>query len=177
MSLSSENNNLLNIDNLQISDNLQVVIVYTEWNENIIQELINGAIRVFAKFPNVKVSSYQVPGCVEIPFAINQHYQHLKADAYIAFGCVIRGETPHFDYVCDAVTQGISNLNTTLNSPTIFGILTVNKIEEAIDRIGGKHGHKGEEAAIAALKMCSMKNTFITKSENDFQELLKNLSY
>lgn len=176
MSLSSENNNLLNIDNLQISDNLQVVIVYTEWNENIIQELINGANRVFAKFPNVSVQSYQVPGCVEIPYAINQHYQLLKAEAYIAFGCVIRGETPHFDYVCDAVTQGISTLNTSIDSPTIFGILTVNKIEEAIDRIGGKHGHKGEEAAIAALKMASLKNTFVTKSENDFQELLKNLN-
>ena len=177
MSLSSENSNLLHINNLQISDNLQVVIVYTEWNEHIIQELINGANRVFAKFPTVKVLTYQVPGCVEIPFAINQHYQHLRADAYIAFGCVIRGETPHFDYVCDAVTQGISTLNTTINSPTIFGILTVNKEEEAIDRIGGKHGHKGEEAAVAALKMASLKNAFITKSENDFQEMLKDLNF
>jgi 6,7-dimethyl-8-ribityllumazine synthase len=176
MSLSSENNNLLNINNLQISDNLQVVIVYTEWNEHIIQELINGANRVFAKFPTVKVKLYQVPGCVEIPFAINQHHQHLRADAYIAFGCVIRGETPHFDYVCDAVTHGISTLNTSINSPTIFGILTVNKIEEAMDRIGGKHGHKGEEAAVAALKMASLKNAFITKSENDFQEMLKDLN-
>ena len=160
MSLSSENSNLLQINNLQISDNLQVVIVYTEWNEQIIQELINGAHRVFAKFPTVKVELYQVSGCVEIPFAINQHYQMLRADAYIAFGCVIRGETPHFDYVCDAVTQGISTLNTTIDAPTIFGILTVNKIEEAQDRIGGKHGHKGEEAAVAALKMASLQNSF-----------------
>jgi 6,7-dimethyl-8-ribityllumazine synthase len=73
---------------------------------------------------------------------------------------VIRGETPHFDYVCDAVTQGISTLNTTIDAPTIFGILTVNKIEEAQDRIGGKHGHKGEEAAVAALKMASLQNSF-----------------
>lgn len=160
MSLSSENSNLLQINNLQISDNLQVVIVYTEWNEQIIQELINGAHRVFAKFPTVKVELYQVPGCVEIPFAIKQHSQILRADAYIAFGCVIRGETPHFDYVCDAVTQGISTLNTTIDAPTIFGILTVNKIEEALDRIGGQHGHKGEEAAVAALKMASLQNSF-----------------
>lgn len=163
MSLSSENSNLLQINNLQISDDLQVVIVYTEWNESIIQELINGANRIFAQFPAVKVQAFQVPGCVEIPFAINQHYQTLRADAYIAFGCVIRGETPHFDYVCDTVTQGISSLNTSIDSPTIFGILTVNKIEEAHDRIGGKHGHKGEEAAVAALKMASLQNSFKTQ--------------
>jgi len=73
--------------------------------------------------------------------------------AYIALGCVIRGETPHFDYVCRMVADGILHLNLHLPVPTIFGVLTVNTVEQALDRLGGKHGHKGEEAAITAYKM------------------------
>jgi 6,7-dimethyl-8-ribityllumazine synthase len=72
---------------------------------------------------------------------------------------VIRGETPHFDVVCKSVTEGITHLNLTLNSPVIFGVLTVNNEEQAYDRLGGKHGHKGEESAIAALKMMAFKNS------------------
>jgi 6,7-dimethyl-8-ribityllumazine synthase len=154
---TQHNTNLYQTDNLQVPTS-QVVLIYTEWNESIIQALMDGAQRILSAYSQVTVKSYQVPGAVEIPFAISECHRTLHADAYIAFGCVIRGETPHFDYVCDSVTQGITQLNVTIESPTIFGILTVNNEEQALERIGGKHGHKGEEAAIAALKMISLKN-------------------
>ena len=80
-----------------------------------------------------------------------------KADAFIALGCVVRGGTPHFDYVCKAVTEGVVQLNLLLPVPTIFGVLTVDNEEQAKERIGGRHGHKGEEAAITAIKMINLK--------------------
>lgn len=165
MASNTDNKTLLQTNNLQIRKNLQVVIVYTEWNEHIVNELVAGAMTIFKQFPQVKVSAYKVPGCVEIPNAVSQVYCKNGGDVFIAFGCVIRGETPHFDYVCEAVTYGITRLNTSVRwdsplkvgfPPVIFGILTVNTEQEALDRIGGKHGHKGEEAAIAALKMTSL---------------------
>ena len=138
-----------------------VVIVKTEWNSGIVDELEAGAIRVL----NEKGISYRtiaVPGAVEIPFIIKAYQDKAaqKADAFIALGTVIRGDTPHFDYVCNAVTDGIVGLNLQLDIPVIFGILTVNTEQQALERIGGIHGHKGEEAAITALKMISLKNSF-----------------
>jgi 6,7-dimethyl-8-ribityllumazine synthase len=95
-----------------------------------------------------------VPGAVEIPFAIQQCWAGSNAPgAFIALGCVIRGDTPHFDYVCQSVTQGITLLNVNMPVPVIFGVLTVDTVEQANERIGGAHGHKGEEAAVTALKM------------------------
>jgi 6,7-dimethyl-8-ribityllumazine synthase len=151
--MSNSPSTLTNTNNLQVHSS-KVVIVYTEWNDNINNELIAGAKRIFDQFADkISFQLIQVPGCVEIPFAIHQYAKHHSADAYIAFGCVIRGETAHFDYVCNTVTDGITHLNTHLNTPTIFGVLTVNNIQQALDRIGGEHGHKGEEAAISAIKM------------------------
>lgn len=158
MASSPENNQLLNYSNLQIPSS-QVVFIYTEWNPDIIEGLLTGARRIFADFPQITLHEIQVPGAVEIPFAISQYHQHIGADAYITFGCVIRGETPHFDYVCKSVVEGVTQLNLSIDSPVIFGVLTVNTIEQAYDRLGGKHGHKGEEAAIAALKMMALKNS------------------
>jgi 6,7-dimethyl-8-ribityllumazine synthase len=161
--MATNNSTLLQYNNLQVPNNLQVVLVYTEWNEPIVSELVNGAKRILQQFKEVSVLSVQVPGCVEITGAINMlHSKHVSLQfyktIYIAFGCVIRGETPHFDYVCQSVTQGITLLNarSAESAPVIFGILTVNNEQEALERIGGKHGHKGEEAAIAALKMSAL---------------------
>ncbi len=158
MASSQENSILLQYSNLQISSS-QVVLVYTEWNTEIIAELLSGAKKILAEFPQITVHEIQVPGAIEIPFAISQYHTHKPADAYIALGCVIRGETPHFDYVCQSVVAGITQLNLTLNSPVIFGVLTVNNESQALDRLGGKHGHKGEESAIAAVKMMVLKNS------------------
>jgi len=152
---------LYKTDNLQVQAS-QVVLVYTEWNEAIVGPLMDGARRIFSAFPQVEVKAIQVPGAVELSYAVAAHARVAPADAYIAFGCVIRGETPHFDYVCQSVTQGLTALNITLASPVIFGVLTVNTLEQAEERIGGRHGHKGEEAAMAALKMIALSQSLST---------------
>src|SRR5260221_11538504 len=134
-----------------------IVLVKTEWNAAIVDELEKGCNEVLQKQKVRKVITIIVPGCFEIPFAIKNYWEKAgkkkKPDAFIALGCVVRGDTPHFDYVCKAVTDGVLQLNLLLPVPTIFGVLTVDNEQQATERIGGKHGHKGEEAAITALKM------------------------
>ncbi|MFY7898645.1 MAG: 6,7-dimethyl-8-ribityllumazine synthase [Chitinophagaceae bacterium] len=134
-----------------------VVIIKTEWNSTIVNKLESGAKKIL-KAAQVKTKTITVPGAFEIPFCIKAYQEKAtqKADAFIALGTVIRGDTPHFDYVCKAVTDGIVGLNLLLPVPTIFGVLTVENELQALERIGGKHGHKGEEAALTALKMIAL---------------------
>lgn len=136
-----------------------VVIVKTEWNAHIIDELEAGCLRVFEQ-NGVKSKTIVVPGAVEIPFAIKQFSEATRCDAFIALGTVIRGDTPHFDYVCKAITDGVMQLNLTLKVPIVFGVLTVENEQQALERIGGLHGHKGEEAAITAIKMIALNRSF-----------------
>jgi len=147
-----------------------VVVVKTEWNAAIVDELEKGCIVKLRELGVKKIISLTVPGAVEIPFAIKSYWERQKkkkaADAFIALGCVIRGGTPHFEYVCKLVTEGIGQLNLLLGAPTIFGVLTVDNEEQARDRIGGRHGHKGEEAAITALKMIQLKKQFEYRTRN-----------
>lgn len=141
-----------------------IVLVKTEWNADVVNELEKGCIDQLKKYGIKKISTITVPGAFEIPFAINNHWEKSgkkkKPDAFIAIGCVIRGHTPHFDYICSAVTYGIARLNLTLPVPVIFGVLTVNSIDQAKERIGGTRGHKGQEAAISALKMIFLKSKY-----------------
>lgn len=134
-----------------------VVIVKTEWNAHIVDKLEAGCKKIL-KQNGIKFKTIVVPGAVEIPFIIKRYAElsRQKADAFIALGTVIRGDTPHFDYVCQAITNGVGELNLSLDVPTIFGILTVNNEQQALERIGGLHGHKGEEAAITAIKMIAL---------------------
>lgn len=155
---SSGNEQLLENQNDLLGDVEEVVIVKTEWNAEIVDELEAGCRRVLEKAGVQNITVLVVPGAVEIPFAINAYVNRaaFEAEAFIALGCVIKGDTPHFDYVCQSVTQGITLLNTQLDAPVIFGVLTVNTEEQARERLGGKHGHKGEEAAVTALKMIAL---------------------
>lgn len=134
-----------------------IVIVKTEWNASIINTLETG-VKKICREQGVKYKVLTVPGAFEIPFAVKNHYAYCKVlpDAYITLGAVIRGDTPHFDYVCKAITDGVLQLNLSLDIPVIFGILTVDNEQQALDRIGGKQGHKGEEAAITAIKMIAL---------------------
>jgi 6,7-dimethyl-8-ribityllumazine synthase len=139
-----------------------IVLVKTEWNAAIIDELERGAIRVLNQHQVKTIVVLTVPGAVEIPFAIKRFWEQTsgpRPSAFIALGCVIKGDTPHFEYVCQVVTDGVGRLNLELPVPTIFGVLTVNTEEQAQERIGGKHGHKGEEAGITALKMISLQRS------------------
>jgi 6,7-dimethyl-8-ribityllumazine synthase len=137
--------------------NASVVVVRTEWNAAIVDELFAGCTKVLEE-EKIDYRDIRVPGAFEIPFTIKKYWEKSgkdKPDAFIALGCVIEGDTPHFEYVCRAVTDGISALNLQLPVPVIFGVLTVNNPEQAKQRIGGMHGHKGEEAAYTAMKMIS----------------------
>jgi 6,7-dimethyl-8-ribityllumazine synthase len=138
-----------------------VVIVKTEWNKSIITQLEKGAIRIL-KENGINYKVITVPGAFEIPFAVKNHYAYCSTvpDAYITLGTIIQGDTPHFDYVCKAVTDGVLQLNLSIDVPVIFGVLTVLNEQQAKERIGGIHGHKGEEAAITALKMIKLNRSF-----------------
>jgi len=145
-----------------------VVIVRTEWNAAIIDKLEEGCSRVLAAQQVADVKIITVPGAFEIPFAIKSYWEAAsdtkKPHAFIALGCVLRGGTPHFEYVCKAVTDGIVQLNLLLPVPTIFGVLTLDTQLQADERTGGIHGHKGEEAAMTAVKMMAMQESFKLKS-------------
>lgn len=149
---------LQSIEGIRELKDALVVLVKTEWNSAIVDELENGCIRILGKY-DVRWKTITVPGAVEIPFAIQQTWANTnEPGAFIALGSVIKGDTPHFDYVCKMVADGITQLNLQLEVPTIFGVLTVDNEQQAKERIGGKHGHKGEEAAITALKMMVLNN-------------------
>lgn len=141
-----------------------IVLVKTEWNAAFVNELEKGCISSLHINGIKKIISITVPGAVEIPFAIKSYWDSAsvknKPDAFIAMGCIIKGDTPHFEYVCKSVTDGVTQLNLSLPVPVIFGILTVNNDIQAQERIGGAHGHKGEEAAMTALKMIALKASF-----------------
>lgn len=157
MAISSEN--LYSTTGIQLPKGACVVIVRTEWNADTINKLQDGCIKVLDE-NKVDYKIVTVPGAFEIPFGIKNSWERAenKPAAFIALGCVLRGDTPHFDYVCKAVTDGIVQLNLTLPVPTIFGILTVDNQQQIDERVGGKHGHKGEEAAVTALKMIALSN-------------------
>jgi 6,7-dimethyl-8-ribityllumazine synthase len=154
------NSNLLQTDTGILNKDACIVIVRTEWNADIVDKLEEGCRRALEGVRQVKTIT--VPGAFEIPFGIKACWDMTadrgsRPDAFIALGCVLRGDTPHFDYVCRAVTDGVMQLNLSLPVPTIFGILTVDNQQQADARIGGEHGHKGEEAGITALKMINLK--------------------
>ncbi len=136
----------------------KMAIVTAEWNAHITEALADGAKNVLLN-NGVDFDVYHVPGAVELTFGASRLLD--SYDAVMVFGCVIRGGTPHFDYVCQSVTQGVTALNAKGTTPVIFGVLTVDTEQDAIDRAGGILGNKGSEAAEAAIKMvdfsCSVK--------------------
>ena len=158
MAHSASSTTLLNTDVLKTMENARFAIAYTEWNEAIISEMRAGCARIAEQTGAVLTDELMVPGSFELPFACRMlwdRYENSKEapEAIIALGAVIRGGTPHFEYVCKAATEGILQLNLMLPIPVIFGVLTLDTEEQAWERLGGIHGHKGEEAAITALKM------------------------
>lgn len=137
-------------------------IVVSEWNEEITGALLEGAVNTLKKHgaldDNILVKT--VPGSFELTFGANQMIEYTDVDAVIALGCVIQGETPHFDYVCSSVTQGLTQMNIDSDVPVIFGLLTTLTMQQAKDRSGGSLGNKGDECAITAIKMIHYSWTF-----------------
>lgn len=134
---------------------MRVAIVRTLWNGHITQALLDGALGTLeaAAVERNMVDVFEVPGAVELTFAASKLIETGFYNCVIVLGCVIRGGTPHFDYVCNSVTQGVTHLNAECDIPVIFGVLTVDREQDALDRAGGSLGNKGSEAAEAALLM------------------------
>ncbi len=145
--------------NIHDADEFSIGIVVSEWNSFVTKNLYKGCIETLLKegMKEEKISTFWVPGAFELNYASMQLCKTAQYDAVIAIGCVIRGETPHFDYVCSAVAQGIKDCNLLTDTPTIFCLLTDNTKEQSLARSGGKLGNKGIEAAVTALKMISFR--------------------
>lgn len=143
-------------------ENFKFAIAVAEWNANITGALYQGAYDTLIKHgvKEENISSFPVPGSFELPGAA-EIILHKKADvdAVICLGCVIQGDTKHFDFICEAVANGITDVGIKYSKPVIFGVLTTNDEQQAVDRAGGKHGNKGDEAAITALKMAEFSST------------------
>ena len=137
------------------AENMKFGIVVSEWNYNITGALLRGALETLkkhgAKDENIRVET--VPGSFELTFGASQFIKHTDVDAVIALGCVVKGDTPHFDYVCMGATEGITRLNATTDTPVIYGLITTNNMQQAEERSGGRLGNKGDECAVTAIKM------------------------
>lgn len=142
-------------DNVPDASNMCFGIVVAEWNKEITGAMLDGAVKTLelhgALPENIHVKT--VPGSFELIYGAHQMTLNGGYDAIIILGSVIRGETPHFDYICQGVTYGIARLNATSEIPVIYGLLTTNNLEQAQDRAGGRLGNKGNECAIDAIKM------------------------
>lgn len=150
------------------AEDFSIGIVFSEWNDFVTYNLRDAALEILEK-EGVKpenIKQFSVPGAFELNYASMQLCKERKFDAVISIGCVIRGETPHFDFVCDAVAQGIKDCNILTDTPTIFCVLTDDTKEQSIARSGGDLGNKGVEAAVTALSMIQFKRSLSDKKGN-----------
>lgn len=141
--------------------NYRFGIVVAEWNAEITNALYQGAYQSLVNHGALpdNIFTYAVPGSFELTSGADLLLKNLKLDAVICLGCVIQGETRHFDFICNAVANGISNVAVKYSKPVVFGVLTTDNEQQAFDRAGGKHGNKGDEAAITAIKMANLAET------------------
>lgn len=160
--MATINKNLSEYDKNSIPDakNFRFGIVVSEWNDTITEGLFKGAVSGLLEneVPTEHIIRWNVPGSFELVYGAKKMLQTQNVDAVIVIGCVIQGQTKHFDFVCEGVTQGIKDLNVQTDIPVIFCVLTDNTMQQSIDRSGGIHGNKGTEAAIAAIKMAYLRH-------------------
>ena len=174
--MATVNKNLSEYDKNSIPNakNFRFGIVVSEWNDSITEGLYKGAIEALLEnqVPSQHIIRWNVPGSFELIYGSKKMLQTQNVDAVIAIGCVIQGQTKHFDFVCEGVTQGIKDLNVQTDIPVIFCVLTDNTLQQSIDRSGGIHGNKGTEAAIAAIKMAYIRQQASLSHQIDNQHLL-----
>jgi len=158
MSTSLKNNPLDYKVDLVFPDSIKIGIVISEWHPEITEALFNGAVKILLenKIKKENIIRKNVPGSFELPFGAQLLTEKVKA--VICLGCVIKGETDHYDFICDSVANGIMNVGLKTNIPVAFGVLTTSNLTQAQERTGGKHGNKGEDAAYTVLKMLAIQN-------------------
>lgn len=158
--MASTIKNLSDFSHIQVADAspYRFGIVVSQWNAQVTGALLNGAIEGLEKHGALpeNIELIEVPGSYELISGADIILRNKQFDAVICLGCVIQGETPHFDFICDAVANGIANVAIKYNKPVIFGVLTTTTLEQATARSGGIHGNKGEEAAITAIQMANI---------------------
>lgn len=158
MSTRSKNLSEFNPGDLPPAGDFTFGVVVSQWNDRVTGALLEGALKTLAACGVAQKNIYvhRVPGSFELPLGARWVNDNHTPDAVICLGCVIRGETAHFDYICRAVTDGIARLNLDTGKPFIYGVLTTENMEQAMDRAGGKHGNKGDEAAVTAIRMVAL---------------------
>lgn len=158
--MATANQNLSEYDPSKVpsASEMKFAIVVSEWNKEITFALMEGAVDTLKRHDAIEenIEVEFVPGSFELVSGAKYLAEKEEYDAVICLGCVIQGDTPHFDYVCQGVTYGISELNLSYDIPFIFGVLTTDNLQQAKDRAGGVHGNKGDEAAITAIKMAAL---------------------
>ncbi len=157
--MATTNLSVYDSDSIPDASGMRFGLVVSEWNPDITQNLHDGALATLLEHGALieNITSIKVPGSFELIYGCKHLLSNNKLDAVIAIGNVIRGETEHFTFVCEGVTQGIVDLNLTFDTPTIFCVLTDNTKQQSLERSGGKHGNKGIECAVAAIKMAVLK--------------------
>ena len=157
--MATNSNNNLDLDSKDLSniDKIKFGIVLSNWNKNITDSLYDGAFKTLLKYGanENNIKKLEVPGSFELVYGCKK-MQNQNLDVIIAIGCVIKGETDHYDYICSSVSSGITQLNIINDTPIVFCVLTDHNVEQSISRSGGKHGNKGVESAIAAIKIASI---------------------
>ncbi|HEX2395904.1 MAG TPA: 6,7-dimethyl-8-ribityllumazine synthase [Bacteroidales bacterium] len=159
MATAQKNLSAYNPGDIPNARNMKFGLVVAEWNDEITFAMRDSAIKTLKKHgaADKNIIVRHVPGSFELTLGAQWMAENDEFDAIICLGCVIQGETRHFDFICQSVTQGITQLNLVYSLPVIFGILTTNNLQQAKDRSGGKHGNKGDEAAITAIKMAALR--------------------
>ncbi len=168
MSTAHKNLSDFNHTNIPPAAGIRVGIVVAEWNVEITAALRDGAIKTLLAcgVTESDITVVYVPGSFELTYGAQLLCEDKTIDTVICIGCVIQGETRHFDFICDAVANGVTTVSLKYNKPVIFGVLTPNTLEQAKDRSGGKHGNKGDEAAVTAIKMAQLKKSVKTRMMN-----------
>ncbi|MEX0994082.1 MAG: 6,7-dimethyl-8-ribityllumazine synthase [Balneolaceae bacterium] len=151
----------IDIKDKELGSEVRVGIVAARWNSMVTDPMLKGALEVLRGkgLADDQITVVRCPGSYEIPLACQNLLDHLNLDGVVAIGAIIRGETPHFNYVCDAVNRGISELNLSYGRPVAFGVLTTDTMNQAMERAGNEYGNKGAEAALAMCEMITLKKT------------------
>lgn len=153
---------MVNITNI---DHFRFTVIVAQWNKEVTGELEKGCVETLLLngIPQQNIRVIAVPGSWELISAARLAVTHSQTDAIICIGAVIKGDTPHFEYICQGVTNGLATLCSTQDIPVIFGVLTVNTLQQALDRCGGIHGNKGDEAAITAIELAALSRDIRSK--------------
>ena len=167
MATAAKNLSEYDISGITVRKGLKIALVVSEWNEEITSGLLHGAETVLKKhLPDAEIHIHHVPGSFELPMGAQWAFEYLEADGVICIGNVIRGETAHFDYVCQGTTAGIMQVGLSYARPCLFCVLTDDNIEQSRARSGGKHGNKGTEAAVGLIKMFHLQDSLLSQSDH-----------